>query len=144
MENLIDLIAEAAHKYDARPALLIRPTFRTRVWRYRDLGTVVPRAARVLADAGVRPGDRVIIWAVNWPEWGIGFFAVAHAGGISVPLDARHTNDFASKVATQTGASLVLASRQTADGAKSLGLPIVWIETLPRSEERRVGKECRL
>jgi long-chain acyl-CoA synthetase len=136
METLIDLIAEAAHKYDARPALLIRPTFRTRIWRYRDLGTVVPRAAQVLVDAGVKPGDRVILWAVNRPEWGIAFFAVAHAGGISVPLDARHTNEFASKVATQTGATVVLASRQTAAGANSLGLPIVWIETLPDHARR--------
>ena len=136
METLIDLIAEAARKYDTRPALLIRPTFRTRIWRYRDLGEVVPRAARVLADAGVKTGDRVIIWAVNRPEWGIGFFAVAHAGGISVPLDARHTHEFAAKVAAQTGATLVLASRQTAEGARSLGLPIVWIETLPDHARR--------
>ena len=136
METLIDLVAEGARTFDARPALLIRPTFRTRIWRYRDLGTVVPRAARVLVDAGLKPGDRVILWAVNRPEWGIGFFAVAHAGGVSVPLDARHTKEFAAKVAAQTEATLVLASRQTADGATSLGLPIVWIETLPDHARR--------
>ncbi len=136
METLIDLVAEGARTFDARPALLIRPTFRTRIWRYRDLGTVVPRAAKALVDAGLKPGDRVILWAVNRPEWGIGFFAVAHAGGISVPLDARHTKEFASKVAAQTEATMVLASRQTADGANSLGLPIVWIESLPDHARR--------
>jgi long-chain acyl-CoA synthetase len=136
METLIDLVAEGARTFDTRPALLIRPTFRTRIWRYRDLGTVVPRAAKALVDAGLKPGDRVILWAVNRPEWGIGFFAVAHAGGISVPLDARHTKEFASKVAAQTEATMVLASRQTADGANSLGLPIVWIESLPDHARR--------
>jgi long-chain acyl-CoA synthetase len=136
METLIDLVAEGARTFDTRPALLIRPTFRTRIWRYRDLGTVVPRAARVLVEAGLKPGDRVILWAVNRPEWGIGFFAVAHAGAISVPLDARHTKEFAAKVAAQTEATLVLASRQTADGANSLGLPIVWIESLPDHARR--------
>jgi len=136
MENLVELIAEGARKYDARPALLIRPTFRTRIWRFRDLGMIVPRAARILADAGLGPGDRVIIWAVNRPEWGIAFFAAAHVGAISVPLDARHTQDFAAKVTAQTGAKLVIASRQTADGARSLGLPIVWIETLPDHARR--------
>jgi long-chain acyl-CoA synthetase len=136
MDNLIDLVAEGARRYDARPALLIRPSFRTRVWRYRDLGTLVPRAARVLADVGIKPGDRVLIWAVNRPEWGIGFFAIAHLGAISVPLDARHTIDFGRKVAAQTGATAVLASRQTAEGARALGLPIVWIETLPDHARR--------
>ncbi len=136
MDDLIELVTEATRRYPDRPALLIRPTFRTRVWRYRDLGRDVPRAARVLAEAGVNAGDRVIIWAVNRPEWGIAFFAVAHAGAISVPLDARHTNEFAAKVAAQTGATHVLASRQTADGARSLGLPIIWIETLPDHARR--------
>src|SRR3990172_2330202 len=84
IETLIDLVTEGAARYDDRPALLIRPSFRTRVWRYRDLAAVVPRAARVLADAGLKPGDRVIIWAVNRPEWVIAFLATAHAGGVTV------------------------------------------------------------
>jgi long-chain acyl-CoA synthetase len=136
MENLIDLVSEGARRYDRRPALLIRPSFRTRMWRYRDLGVVVPRAARVLVDTGLVPGDRVIIWAVNRPEWAIGFFAVVHAGGVAVPLDARHTNEFAAKVSKQTGATLVLASRQTADGARFLGLPVIWVESLPDQARR--------
>jgi long-chain acyl-CoA synthetase len=136
MENLIDLVSEAARHYDAHPALIIRPSFRTRLWRFRDLGRVVPRAARVIAEQGVGPGDRVILWAVNRPEWGIAFLAVAHVGAVSVPLDARHTNEFAAKVAERTGARLVLASRQTAEGARSLGLPIVWIESLPDHARR--------
>jgi long-chain acyl-CoA synthetase len=136
MENLIELVSESARRFDAHRALIIRPSFRTRVWRFRDLARVVPRAARVIAEQGVGPGDRVILWAVNRPEWGIAFLAVAHAGAVSVPLDARHTNEFAAKVAARTGAKLVLASRQTAAGARTLGLPIVWIESLPDRARR--------
>ena len=73
METLQDLVTEGAARFDRKPALLIRPFFRTRTWRYRDLGTIVPRAARVLADAGIGPGDRVIVWSVNRPAWGIAF-----------------------------------------------------------------------
>ena len=131
METLIDLVREGATRFDRRPALLIRPFFRTRTWRYRDLADIVPRAARVLADAGLVQGDRVIVWAVNRPEWGIAFLAIAHAGGVAVPIDVRHTVDFGRKIATQTGAKLVLASHQTETSARELGLPIIWIETLP-------------
>ncbi len=138
MDTLVDLVTEGARRFDRRPALLIRPSFRTRTWRYRDLGDVVPRAARVLVDAGVRPGDRVIVWAVNRPEWGIGFLAIAHAGAVSVPLDVRHAIEFGRKIVAQTSAVAVLASRQTADSARALGLPIVWIETLP-DEARRAA-----
>ena len=82
METLQDLVTEGAATFDRRPALLIRPFFRTRTWRYRDLGAIVPRAATVLADAGVGPGDRVILWSVNRPEWGIAFFALHHLGAV--------------------------------------------------------------
>ena len=58
METLIDLVREGAARFDRRPALLIRPFFRTRTWRYRDLAATVPRAARVLAEAGLSEGDR--------------------------------------------------------------------------------------
>jgi long-chain acyl-CoA synthetase len=130
METIVDLVSEGATRFDRRPALLIRPFFRTRLWRYRDLGKIVPRAARVLEGLGIGPGDRVVVWAVNRPEWGIGFFAVAHRGAVSVPLDVRHTLDFAAKIAAQTEAKLVLASRQTDEVARQLGLPVLWVETL--------------
>jgi long-chain acyl-CoA synthetase len=130
-DTLIGLVADGAARFDERPALLIRPGFRTLVWRYRDIAWSVPRVASVLAAAGVGPGDRVIIWAVNRPEWGLAFLATAHLGAVSVPLDVRHTVDFGRKIAAQTEASLVVASRQTGDSARQLGLPIVWLETLP-------------
>ena len=42
--------------FDRKPFLLIRPGFRTRITRYRDLGRIVPRVARVLHDRGPAPG----------------------------------------------------------------------------------------
>ena len=136
METLIDLVRTGETRFDRRPALMIRPFFRTRTWRYRDLGAIVPRAASVLADEGLAEGDRAIIWAVNRPEWGIAFLAIAHAGAVAVPLDVRHTVDFGRKIVAQTGAKLVVASRQTEASARQLGLPIVWIETLPDRARR--------
>jgi long-chain acyl-CoA synthetase len=131
VDTLIDLVRLGGERFDTRPALIIRPTFRTRTMTYRDLATSVPRAARVLADAGLGAGDRAIIWAVNRPEWGLAFLAVEHVGGVAVPLDVRHTTDFGRKIVAQTSPKLVLASRQTEASARALGLPIVWIESLP-------------
>ena len=136
METLQDLVTEGAARFDRRPALMIRPFFRTRTWRYRDLGAIIPRAARVLAEAGIGPGDRVIVWSVNRPEWGIAFFAIQHLGAVAVPLDVRHTVDFGQKIVAQTDARLVIASRQTEASASQLRLPIVWVESLPDDARR--------
>lgn len=130
-DTVVDLLAEAAARHDRRPALLLKPAFRTRRWRYRDLVHLAPRVARLIADAGIAPGDRVIIWAVNRPEWGIAFLGAVHAGAVLVPLDFRSSGDLAAKVAERTDAKLVLASAQTAGQAAALGLPVLLVEQLP-------------
>ena len=131
METLLDILAASAERFPKRVALQIKPAFRTRRWRYGALPDLVARAAGVFSEEGIGKGDRVIIWAVNRPEWGISFLAALHAGAVLVPLDVRSQTDFASKIAERTGAKLVIASAQTLDGAKALRLPIVMIESIP-------------
>ena len=89
METLQDLVIEGARRFGPRPALMMRPSFRTRTLRYRDLDATVPRVATVLSEAGVEPGQRVIVWAVNRPEWGLALLALAHLGAVAVPLESR-------------------------------------------------------
>jgi long-chain acyl-CoA synthetase len=131
MDTATDLVMQSVERFGSHPALIIKPGFRTRVWRYAHVGQQVPRMARVLTDAGAARGDRVLIWAVNRPEWGLGFLGAAHAGLVGVPLDVRSTDDFATKVVEQTEPCLVLASRQTEGPARRLGLPVILIESLP-------------
>ncbi|TMG39130.1 MAG: acyl-CoA synthetase, partial [Chloroflexi bacterium] len=60
METLNDVLEASATAFGAKTALMIKPGFRTRTWSFRDLADVVPRVARVLAEAGIKKGDRVI------------------------------------------------------------------------------------
>ncbi len=129
--TVIDLLRDSVRRYDRRSALLIRPAFRTLRWRYRDLGEQVPLIARHLQEAGLDPGDRVIVWAVNRPEWGLAALAALWAGGVLVPLDVRSLPELAATVAERTSAKLVLASEQTVAQALSLHLPVLLIEQLP-------------
>ena len=87
--------------------------------------------ARVLSEQGLEPGDRVLIWGVNRPEWAVGFFGALFAGLVLVPLDVRSQPEFVAKVAQRTRAKLVLASTQTAPLAAELLLPVILIESLP-------------
>jgi long-chain acyl-CoA synthetase len=85
----------------------------------------------VLTDLGLAKGDRVVIWAVNRPEWGLAYLGALHAGIVLVPLDVRSQPDFAAKIARRTRAKAVLASTQTAGLAAGLGLPVISIEAIP-------------
>ncbi len=51
---------------------------------YAELLDLVPRAASVLADHGVGPGDRVMLLAFNSVEWIVAFWATLSAGAVVV------------------------------------------------------------
>jgi long-chain acyl-CoA synthetase len=130
VNTIIELLEQAVATHSQRPALVIRPGFRTRIWTYNDIGYLVPRVASVLRASGVEPGDRVLIWAVNRPEWGISFLGLLWAGAVVVPADVRTTDELAMKLAAQTRARLVLASLPTLKAAGRLELPALAIESL--------------
>src|SRR5207302_1307693 len=131
VETLNDILEESARKYDGKPALIIRPGFRTRTWAYRDLADIVPRVARHLPDSGLRPGDRVVIWGANRPEHAIALLATLRLGAVLVPLDMNSLVDFAQRVAERTKAGAAIVSKQTLERARSLGIPLHEMELLP-------------
>ncbi|HUQ41149.1 MAG TPA: AMP-binding protein [Candidatus Limnocylindrales bacterium] len=131
MLTLNDIVEASAAKFGNKPALIIKPGFRTRTWSYRDLSEVVPRIARHLAESGLRKGDRVITFGVNRPEYGIAMLAALRAGAIVVPLDVNSTTEFVKKISERTRATAVLVTQQTKERAASLGLPLHEMELLP-------------
>jgi long-chain acyl-CoA synthetase len=130
VDTLIELLETAVARHGRRPALIIKPGFRTRIWTYADVGDLVPRVGQVLRGSGIEPGDRILFWAVNRPEWGISFLGAVWAGAVPVPIDVRSTDEFVTKIAAQTGARLVLASLPTLKSASRLELPALAIESL--------------
>ncbi len=131
METLNDIIEVSAARFGTKAALIIKPGFRTRAWSYVDLLDVVPRVARVLADSGIRRGDRVLLFGVNRPEYGIAILAALRAGAILVPLDVNSTAEFIAKIAQRTRASAALVTAQTKERARTLGIPFHEMEQLP-------------
>ena len=131
MNTLNDIIGSSAARFGNKPAFIIRPGFRTRVWTYRDLGELVPRVARHLADSGIARGDRVIIWGVNRPEYGIAFLAALRIGAVLVPLDVNSLPEFARKIVERTRAKAAIVSIQTRERAQTLAIPLHDMEKLP-------------
>lgn len=59
-----------------------------RTYTYGEMFARAQQFAQLLADAGVRPGDRVIITAENSPEWNIAYLAIMSTGGTAVLVDS--------------------------------------------------------
>ena len=82
------ILDEAVERWADRVALI----FMGREIGYRELGSMVDRAAKGLQSLGVGPGVHVGLYLTNTPHYAVGFFAVLKAGGVVVnysPLDAE-------------------------------------------------------
>ena len=56
-------------------------------WSFADLSAASARAAGALAEAGVRPGDRVAVALRDGRPWLAAFLGAARLGAVPVPLD---------------------------------------------------------
>jgi long-chain acyl-CoA synthetase len=81
---------------------------RRRVTTYGQLAALAGRFAALLEDRGVKPGDRVLLWAENSAEWIAAFYGCLLRGVLVVPLDAYGATDFALRVAADVRPKLVV------------------------------------
>lgn len=126
------LIRSAAERFADREAVV---DGRTRV-SYAELGAQVERAAAACLANGVRPGDRVAVWAPNTLEWIVSALGAVSAGAVLVPLNTRFKGTEAAYVLARSrvrllfvtgtflGTSYVASLRRAAgEGAGSGPLP---------------------
>ena len=86
-KDLLDLFETATKRFATRVAMRIERNGRKEQYTFEDVRELTLRAAGFLADKGIRPGDRVILFSNNMPEWGMTYFGILKAGATAVPID---------------------------------------------------------
>jgi len=81
--NNLALLADRARERVGDDSLLI---FEGQRWTGSELAIRANRLAGGLIDAGLRPGERVVVCMANCPEVGIAYNAVWRAGGVVAPV----------------------------------------------------------
>ncbi|NBM19780.1 acyl-CoA synthetase [Streptomyces sp. GC420] len=99
------MLRRSARRVPGRTAL----HYADRSWTYAELDRAVSAAARVLREAGLRPGDRVAAYGHNSDAYVIGFLGCSRAGLVHVPVNQNLTGDDLSYILGQSGSALVLA-----------------------------------
>ncbi|MFB7331150.1 acyl-CoA synthetase [Streptomyces adustus] len=105
------VVRRSARRTPARVAV----DYRDRTWTYEELDTAVSRAASVLLDQGLAPGDRVGAYGHNSDAYLIAFLACARAGLVHVPVNQNLTGDDLAYIVGQSGSALVLTDPDLAD-----------------------------
>ncbi|MFI9614535.1 FadD3 family acyl-CoA ligase [Streptomyces sp. NPDC052023] len=82
---------------------------RTRI-SYAELGTRVERAAAACLAHGLRPGDRVAVWAPNSLDWIVSALGAVSAGAVLVPLNTRFKGTEALDLLRRSGTRLLFVT----------------------------------
>jgi HIP---CoA ligase len=77
-------------------------------WTFGDLVANVHRAAAAMIADGVRPGDRVAVWAPNGHRWMMAALGAVSAGAVLVPVSTRYRSAEASWILRKSGASVLV------------------------------------
>ena len=85
--SLVDLMESSVRRYGSRTALEF---FGGRT-SYRELGTLISRAAAGLQKLGVKAGDRVALVMPNCPQHIVAFHAVLRLGAVVVEHNPLYT-----------------------------------------------------
>ncbi|WP_415214311.1 AMP-binding protein, partial [Shinella sp.] len=96
-----------------------------RIWTYREMDAAANRFARLLAERGVRPGDRVALLLDRSAETYIAILAVMKAGAAFVPLAPAFPEERMSLIVEDAGVSLVVTIAGYAARAAGLSVPHV-------------------
>jgi long-chain acyl-CoA synthetase len=104
--NLGELVLSAAQRYGQRVAFQIRRGFRTQRVTSADMGRQARRIAWWLQSKGLGPGDRVVVWSPNMPEYALLFLGAWLAGVVVVPIDVRTLPEVRDLFTADSGARL--------------------------------------
>src|SRR5262245_12667975 len=91
----------------AREAVL----FEGQRFTFGELARDIDAVARGLIAEGIKPGDKVSLWMLNWPEWICAALAVIRIGAVLVPINTRlRTEDAAYVLAQSESTALIIAA----------------------------------
>jgi long-chain acyl-CoA synthetase len=79
---------------------------------YASLAYEVASLARRLVEAGVEPGTRIAITLPNGPAFVRAFFAIAHSGGVAVPIDPALTETEMASLLADAGVSFLTTNAE--------------------------------
>ncbi len=100
METLLELIQEF-ESLGHREAFRWFNGFRTWKFSYGDTYDAIGRFAAFLDSAGIRKGDRILIWGENRPEWAVAFWGSVARGVQLVPIDYGFSPELALRISTE-------------------------------------------
>ena len=105
-DTLLDFFADRIHS--ASYFLVYDDGYRTYAYSYDEVAEAAQSFSRRLVNADIRPGDRIVIWGENRPEWVVALWGCWLAKGVVVPVDYRASPDLLARIGAIVDARVAL------------------------------------
>jgi long-chain acyl-CoA synthetase len=125
--SLIDFFTEYS-RHKSETAVAFFRGYRIERWTYGHIADEASRFARELESRDIGRADTVLLWAENSAEWLVAFWGCVLRGCVAVPIDRISTGEFASRVAEQVNAKLLVFSHGVP--ARQVAVPSLSIESV--------------
>ena len=110
MQTLADLFATFRPLGD-KTVFVNRTGVRRLAVSYREFADLSLKMANLLAQQGVEPGDRVLLWGPNSSWWAVAYWGIIMRGAVAVPVDFMSDRGRAESICALTRAKVVVQSR---------------------------------
>ncbi len=120
LQSLTDIV----RRHREQPAVVALQKERAERWSYAELSSCCTQLARGLVEAGVGPGDRVVMLAGNRPEWIAACLAVLQAGAVVVPGDSQLPDEGLRHILRDSGARVIFTSSDQSRRLEGLGVDL--------------------
>jgi long-chain acyl-CoA synthetase len=114
-QNLVSLLVARA----ARPDVVGATVHEGGAWKSITWGAIlaeVRRLSAALVAQGVKPGDRVAVFAATSLRWCVADLAVSAARGVTIPIYASNTPDEVQYILEHSGSSLLFVDNDVMEG----------------------------
>src|SRR5260370_930572 len=95
-ETLLDFFNDFAGLQ--KPFLIYDDGFRVETFTYAETASKARALASFLHESGIAPGEKIIIYAENRPEWLFVLWGAILAGVVVVPIDYRSSLEFVERI----------------------------------------------
>ena len=116
-QPLTEFVLEPTAKWADKPALIDGPS--GRILTFKALGGAIQKAAKGLADKGMKKGEVLAIYSPNLPEYAVAFHGVSVAGGVSTTINPLYTPEELARQLNDSKARFLLTVPPFLDKAKA-------------------------
>ncbi|MGW1125864.1 class I adenylate-forming enzyme family protein [Streptomyces sp. NPDC002526] len=124
LSTLLDSAVRSAGDHEA-------VVYREQRWSYQEFADAARRAATVLREAGLRPGDRLAVMTYNTPAFLFAAFGAWYAGATLVPVNHKLQTGEVARQLTHCGARIALVDAEIGERATAADAGVTWLVSHP-------------